>query len=123
MIEIKFRAWDKVGKKMWKVSSMKFFGEKGNFDLQVEGNENEEWKEEPEFIIMQYTGMKDKNEREIYEGDILKRIDGLKVLIKWSEDSHGFEWYSLDIPTRYWNSDSSQWELSEIVGNIYGSLT
>lgn len=64
MREIKFRAWDAIGKKMWyDVESHKVQNFKVN-------KEKEQW------FIMQYTGLKDKNGKEIYEGDILKQGEG-----------------------------------------------
>ena len=118
MREIKFRAWDKKNKTMAYDNTyvcditITFSGQIFCHDSYYEIYDYD-------FDLMQYTGVKDVNDKEIYEGDILKRVDDSKVVIKYSVNSHSFEWYSLQIPDRYWNSDSSQWELSEIVGNIY----
>lgn len=57
MREIKFRAWDKLGGYM--IKEIK--------NLILPHSENEFGT-----ILMQYTGLKDKNGKEIYEGDILK---------------------------------------------------
>jgi len=64
MREIKFRVWNKIDKEMIYCSSIEV--EDSNRGLICCGNVYRA------DAIMQYTGLKDKNSKEIYEGDILK---------------------------------------------------
>jgi len=68
MREIKFRAWDSLEKRMRKVVSLHWQGDK-LVSARLEG-ENEPIPIEGRLVIEQGTGLKDKNGTEIHEGDV-----------------------------------------------------
>ena len=122
MREIKFRAWLKEEKKMVNVETMDFT------DKTIRCLKKNEFINAyllrrvsfDDVELMQYTGLNDKNDKEIYEGDILFfRDENTKYVIVWQDTA--FIIKSIEIrkysEKMYWLDDTEI--CCEIVGNIY----
>ena len=114
MREIKFRAWDKKEKTMDEP-----------FGLYAVGYLNgENGYDAKHYILLQYTGLKDKNNVEIYEGDIIKGLWDAKL--DYSEQICTVEFLNGAFVETYFNRPVGDFTGSyhrgntiEVIGNIY----
>jgi uncharacterized phage protein (TIGR01671 family) len=115
--EIKFRAWHKQVEAMKPVEWMNFKGDL--LKVPFYGN----WAKSS-CALMQYTGLKDKNGKEIYEGDLIRREDvgnyakgGLSNLMEITFEDGSFCTRSGEFRTSLIEMEYP--EYYEIVGNVY----
>lgn len=117
MREIKFRAWDKYSKIMLYSDEEKY----PLWELLRDCYKDER-------ILMQYVGLKDKNGKEIYEGDILNTNSPhqvvapyyVKTALPFIELVNSTGW-DYDNGDYYHGGDitSHAWKEFEVIGNIY----
>ncbi|WP_290489906.1 MULTISPECIES: YopX family protein [unclassified Aerococcus] len=126
MRDIKFRAWDKK-KNDW------FDDDRGDLYIELNGNINFGWNGEvmddytDRIILMQYTGLKDKNGVEIYDGDFLMAGDAYLGVIKYHSTRAQFigknigETFQEDeYDTLY--TKNGRFNSAKVIGNIYENI-
>lgn len=122
--EIKFRVWSEKNKKMLEVQKHSF---KTGLSMTYGSNMERYFGE-----LMQYTGLKDENGKEIYEGDIIPfHLDSnVKGVVKFGEYTDwnckrptqhiGFYVDFTGEHKRINRKDLGYWvEVSYVIGNIY----
>lgn len=128
---IRFRAWMKEERQMVMVAQIDF-----TFDL-VTGyrvwkstgpdEETRMYEESSKCELMQFTGLHDKNGKEIWEGDVVRYPSGEVASVYWSEVREGvMPCYALEPVYRESFDDSfapaldhDTYHRLEVIGNIY----
>ena len=118
MREIKFRAWDQRDKKMF------------THESDILGFRPDR------FVLQQFTGLSDKDGKEVYEGDVLNQTwpDGKTVhgFVRWDDDNARFsirnivsgDWTLEHLVAEIKEQDLNGYIVSlskdvEVIGNIY----
>lgn len=113
MREIKFRCWDIVFNKMRYEQDL--------WDIAY----NELFIHTPDqraLNLMQYTGCKDREGKEMYEGDIVTNVREEKAEIKWIEEECRFVFRVFNENEQYYHEifkDIEQKHNVKVIGNVY----
>lgn len=106
--QIKYRIWNQKTSRFIKSNDLYALNIDGELVSLVTGNLSKGK------IAQQFTGFLDKNDKEVFEGDILKTDSPYPcakiVAVKWWTERDGFDWTG-------WNFGEA--DLCEVIGNVF----
>lgn len=119
MRELKFRAWDVSNKAMYTHEEL-VDGSVVNPDVLLDCLARPGNGYDTDTVLMQYTGLKDKNSKEIYEGDVVRYLEVVRY-----ETGEKETWRTVEV--KLWLDESAGSfylypkinSSTEVIGNIY----
>ena len=115
-IELKFRGFNKKSKKLYRSGALSFSTERHSFmmysDKDMDGVKDDDME------IMQFTGQKDINNKEIFQRDIVL-IDEAKNIIIWDNNRGGCSSTDVERKLKITPFGRSEANRSEVLGNEF----
>lgn len=120
--DLKFRVWDLEAKRYWLTKDNLHFYLENLQDERLAVSISTFIKKSDRFVVQQYIGLQDKNEKDIYEGDIINVPAFCLYKVIWDDKYARFDLEQIEFDELYYGFDvhKNGWPNNlEIIGNIF----
>ena len=115
--ELKFKAFNKITKKVYRSGTLSFSTERHSFIMFSDKKDVGDFKDE-DVEIMQFIGQMDKTNEELYQRDIIE-MEGKRYIIVWDNNRGGWAITDVErrvIMKRFGRSEANN---SKVIGNEF----